>query len=151
MKRMGIVIEGVVLVVGCIFLLNQKDTREILITEEQELANTSLVFMLQDEEGNYISTNYITAYTNGTSTGSGVKVYEVGKTGDATKEVDRRGPDAYNWFNDIGRFLKSSEPFFERGGEYLNKASAGVFCSGGEDGTRYVGMSFRIVLPGETH
>ena len=65
MKRMGIVIEGVVLVVGCIFLLNQKDTREILITEEQELANTSLVFMLQDEEGNYNKSDTLpsTGYT----------------------------------------------------------------------------------------
>ena len=53
MKRMGIVIVGVVLVISCIFLLSKKDTKEILITEEQELDNTSLVFMLQDEEGNY--------------------------------------------------------------------------------------------------
>ena len=65
MKRMGIVIVGVVLVVGCIFLLNQKDTREILITEEQELDNTSLVFMLQDEEGNYNKSHTLpsTGYT----------------------------------------------------------------------------------------
>ncbi len=43
MKRMGIVIVGVVLVVGCIFLFSQKDTKEILITEEQELENTIYV------------------------------------------------------------------------------------------------------------
>ena len=65
MKRMGIVIVGVVLVVGCIFLFNQKDTKEILITEEQELNNTSLVFMLQDEEGNYNKSDTLpsTGYT----------------------------------------------------------------------------------------
>ena len=53
MKRMGIVLVGVVLIVGCIFLLSKKDTEKVMITEEQELNNTSLVFMLQDEEGNY--------------------------------------------------------------------------------------------------
>ena len=65
MKRMGLVIVGVVLVVCCIFLLSKKDTKEILITEEQELANTSLVFMLQDEEGNYHKSNTLpsTGYT----------------------------------------------------------------------------------------
>ena len=65
MKRMGIVLVGVVLVVGCIFLLSKKDTKEILITEEQELDNTSLVFMLQDEEGNYDKSDTLpsTGYT----------------------------------------------------------------------------------------
>ena len=33
MKRMGIVLVGIVLVIGCIFLFNQKDTKEILITD----------------------------------------------------------------------------------------------------------------------
>ena len=65
MKRMGIVLVGIVLVIGCIFLFNQKDTKEILITEEQELDNTSLVFMLQDEEGNYDKSDTLpsTGYT----------------------------------------------------------------------------------------
>ena len=69
MKRMGIVLVGIVLVIGCIFLFNQKDTKEILITEEQELDNTSLVFMLQDEEGNYHKSDTLpsTGYTFNTS------------------------------------------------------------------------------------
>ena len=69
MKRMGIVLVGIVLVIGCIFLFNQKDTKEILITEEQELDNTSLVFMLQDEEGNYDKSDTLpsTGYTFNTS------------------------------------------------------------------------------------
>ena len=53
MKRIGLVLVGVVLVIGGIFLFSKKDTEKVMITEEQELENTSLVFMLQDEEGNY--------------------------------------------------------------------------------------------------
>ena len=53
MKRIGLVLVGVVLVIGGIFLFSKKDTEKVMITEKQELENTSLVFMLQDEEGNY--------------------------------------------------------------------------------------------------
>ena len=53
MKKIGLVLVGVVLVIGGIFLFSKKDTEKVMITEKQELENTSLVFMLQDEEGNY--------------------------------------------------------------------------------------------------
>ena len=101
----------------------------------------------KDEEGNYISTKYITAYTNGTSTYSGVKVYEVGKIGDATKEVNVGAGD-YNWFNDTGYFLDSSNPFFRRGGGYSSGSFAGVFYSSRESGYSYSSNGFRVALPG---
>ena len=53
MKRIGLILVGGVLVIGGILLFSKKDTEKVMITEKQELENTSLVFMLQDEEGNY--------------------------------------------------------------------------------------------------
>ena len=117
------------------------------------LTNTSyggkMTAEAKDEEGNYISTKYITAYTNGTSTYSGVKVYEVGKIGDATKEVNVGAGDD-NWFSDYGYFLNSSYPFFERGGNYDGGSSAGVFCSNDGNGSNYSYDGFRVALPGAT-
>ena len=115
------------------------------------LTNTShggkMTAEAKDEEGNYISTKYITAYTNGTSTYGGVKVYEVGKIGDATKEVNV-GAGPYNWFSEYGYFLCSSSPFFSRGGRYRGGSSAGVFYSDYQIGYSYDNYGFRVALPG---
>ena len=76
------------------------------------------------------STKYATAYSNGTSTSSGTKIYEVGKTGDATKEVysGKVISGSYtNWNKDASNFLCLSFPFFERGGRYYDNVYAGVF------------------------
>ena len=117
------------------------------------LTNTSyggkMTAEAKDEEVNYISTKYITAYTNGTSISSGEKVYEVGKTGDATKEVNVGAGD-YNWFSDTGYFLSSSNPFFKRGGYYYRGSSVGVFSSYSDDGSNDYAYGFRVALPGAT-
>ena len=96
---------------------------------------------------NYISTKYITAYSNGTSTYSGTKIYDVGKVGDATKEV-YKGSGNYSWApnSDCAYFVYSSNPFFRRGGNYNSGANAGVFFSSNGTGSSYSNFSFRAVL-----
>ncbi len=93
------------------------------------------------------STKYKTAYTNGTDTNSGEKIYEIGKTGDATKEV-YLGSSSRNWNDDYSYILYSSAPFFTRGSGYDGGSGAGVFYSGAHSGEGYAGHSFRIVLGG---
>ena len=56
MKRIIIGLVGVVLIIGSIMFFS-KEEKPVLITDKQELDNTSLVFMLQDEEGNYVDEN----------------------------------------------------------------------------------------------
>ena len=91
------------------------------------------------------STKYATAYSNGTTTSIGTKIYEVGKTGDATKEVYTL-KNYSNWNNDQSAFLNSISPFFRRGGYYDNGSAAGVFFSRDNDGSYTYG--FRVVLAG---
>ena len=94
------------------------------------------------------STPYATAYTNGTSTYYGTKIYEVGKTGDATKEAFIGGNNTRNWNNDYSHFLYSSSPFFVRGGYCDDGSGAGVFLSGYGSGGGGSIYSFRVVLGG---
>ena len=89
------------------------------------------------------STKYTTAYSNGTSTYNGTKIYEVGKIGDALKETFA-GSNA--WFSDYANFACSSGPIFERGGNYRYGAIAGAFCSGNNHGNNLNHYSFRAVL-----
>ena len=96
---------------------------------------------------NYISTKYITAYSNGTFTYSGTKIYDVGKVGDATKEV-YKGSGNCSWApnSDCAHFVGSRNPFFKRGGYFYNGADAGVFYSYYSYGNRHSYNSFRAVL-----
>ena len=89
---------------------------------EKELLKKELETLLEKEKykakerDNYISTKYITAYNNGTSTHSGTKIYEVGKVGDATKEV-YKGTGNYSWSSnsDYFNFIYLDNPFSLRG------------------------------------
>ena len=79
----------------------------------------------KDKDNNYISTKYITTYSNGTDSNSGTKIYDICKTGEAIKETQR-------WFNDWDEIAYSRYAFFGRGGAYFGAASgmaAGVFSS----------------------
>ncbi len=92
------------------------------------------------------STEYATKYSNSsTTTSSGSKIYEVGKIGDATKEV-YIGGDQYNWFSDYSQFLYAGSPFFLRGGDYVNGSIAGSFYSNHYYGSSSNGLGFRVVL-----
>ena len=84
-----------------------------------------------------------TAYTNGTDVNSGEKIYEIGKTGDATKEV-YTGNGSINWNNDTSKFVYSGNPFFVRGGAIVNGKYAGVFQSDYNNNSG--GNGFRVVL-----
>ena len=53
MKKIGLVILGIGVLIGSIYLLTKQDNSKILIKEQVKQENTSLVFMLQDKEGNY--------------------------------------------------------------------------------------------------
>ena len=52
MKKIGIVLVGIVILVGVIYCL-PKEEKEVLI-EEKESTNTSLAFYLEQEDGNYL-------------------------------------------------------------------------------------------------
>ena len=77
------------------------------------------------------STRYATKYENTTSSYYGnTVIYNYGKVGDATKEVNTGG--AYsgtstttcnNWFSDYPNLAGSGTPFFVRGGRLFKKAS----------------------------
>jgi len=91
------------------------------------------------------STKYATKYSNNTTTNYGTKIYEVGKTGDATKETYKGSGDR-NWFTDYSFFLLASSPFFNRGGYYNSGSGAGVFYSSNSLGGDGNTDSFRVVL-----
>ena len=88
------------------------------------------------------STKFATKYNNTTGTSRGNKtIYEVGKVGDATKEVNTGGNSNTtntnfnnNWFSDYPNLANSGNPFFKRGGNYNNGSNAGVFYSNNTNG-----------------
>ncbi len=108
-------------------------------------ASSSLSYGNTFASTNGQSTPYATAYTNGTDTNSGEKIYEIGKTGDATKEVYS---GSGNWNNDYSYVVCLSVPFFRRGGDYIIGSDAGVFYSHIYDGNSTTYHSFRVVLGG---
>ena len=63
MKKVGIVLVGIVILVGVIYCL-PKEEREVLI-EEKENTNTSLAFYLEQEDGNFLESTNLpqTGYT----------------------------------------------------------------------------------------
>lgn len=101
----------------------------------------------KDSDGNYISTKYVTAYSNGTKTYYGSTVYQIGKNGDSTKEVYKGSENGYNgWYYDTCIFATSDGPFFNRGGYYSGSNSAGVFHSQRNQGAIVNTLSSRAVL-----
>ena len=92
------------------------------------------------------SSRYATRYYNKTGTSYiGTTIYQVGKTGDSTKET-YLGTGYYSWYSDYAHFTYAGYPFFERGGYYNGDMSAGVFCSNSAHGYGYSTISFRAVL-----
>ena len=100
----------------------------------------------KDKDGNYISTKYITLYSNKSDDQN--KVREVGKIGDATKEV-RKTSKGLAWFNELSWIHSTSRPFIDRGAYWAYSElgnSAGLFHSEISLGQYYVTESFRVVL-----
>ena len=95
--------------------------------------------------GEYISTKYITKYTNGTGDNNSItKTREVSKIGEGVKEI-RRKSDVYGWYGDYLHIVERSYPFHKRGGNYGASRGSGVFFvrNSNDKGNS---ISFRICL-----
>ena len=100
----------------------------------------------KDDSGNYISTKYVTAYSNGTEDKSGSStLFEIGKVGDATKET-RTTVEGINWFSDNSVFIIPNAPIFGRGGGAGEGIYDGIFYSDSTYGQSLAGVSFRLAL-----
>ena len=87
----------------------------------------------------------MTAYSNSTTDkSSATKLFEVGKVGDATKEV-RKTTESANWFSDNSVFIIPRATFFGRGGGQSAQYS-GIFYSDSTYGQALDSISFRIAL-----
>ncbi len=91
------------------------------------------------------STRYATRYYNKTGTYNGIVIYQVGKTGDSTKEI-YLGTGDCSWYDDYAHFAMSTFPFFVRSGGYDNSTNAGVFFSNYTGGYNATHVGFRTVL-----
>ena len=97
------------------------------------------------------STEYATKYSNNSNpeTREAVDIYNVGKTGDATKEVYTHKYVEYkyrNWKQDYSFFVYSVGPFFVRSGGRQGSPSVGIFFVNGFSGGADSLSSFRVVL-----
>ena len=75
-----------------------------------------------------------------------MQIYEVGKTGDATRESVSGSASVFSWNGDQAYIVVSKHPFSVRGGMHNNNSISGVFCSNFSDGESWEGYSFRVVL-----
>lgn len=91
------------------------------------------------------SSRYATRYYNATTTELGTTIYQVGKTGDATKEI-YYGAGDFGWNSDYLSFLSIYNPFFIRSGGYRSGSNAGVFFSGRSYGDGKIDFGYRTVL-----
>ncbi|NLL44698.1 MAG: type II secretion system protein [Mollicutes bacterium] len=80
---------------------------------------------------------YIDKYAYGTSSSD----YTRRKLGDATGET--RG-----WYSDFASFVRSSGPWFRRGGNYSSGTTAGAFTFSIGSGTSLSDDGFRLAVPG---
>ena len=119
--------------------------------KETYIANSSYGLNMtkeaKDEEGNYISTKYITKYTNGMNANDFTnKIFQISKIGDGIKEMR---VDSRSWFGDYSFEFSTVLIFSMYGGCCINDSGAGIFCVAGHDGgasTGYEYYGFRTVL-----
>ncbi len=91
------------------------------------------------------STKYITKYSNDVSNNSGDRLYILGKTGDASKEVNATNNRL--WLLDWGSIAYPNSPFGYRGGSWNSEENGyGIFSSGSHDGMGHVLFGTRTVL-----
>ena len=101
MKKVGIVLVGIVILVGVIYCL-PKEEREVLI-EEKENTNTSLAFYLEQEDGNYLESTSLpsTGYTLNTEksvcTNNTTPVWKENKL--YLNNLKDKGTSCYLYFN----------------------------------------------------
>lgn len=118
------------------------------------LTATNNVYMTEaakNASGNYVSTKYITVYSNDQDSFVGnATIHKTGKIGDNTKEVNQGGimPGSstelyWSWFHNSPSNVSTSLPFPVCGGSCSSKSGAGIFHYG--VGTSSVG-AMRVVL-----
>ena len=101
MKKVGIVLVGIVILVGVIYCL-PKEEKEVLI-EEKESTNTSLAFYLEQEDGNYLESTSLpgTGYTLNTEksvcTNNTTPVWKENKL--YLNNLKDKGTSCYLYFN----------------------------------------------------
>ena len=105
-------------------------------------------------ENNKVSTKFETKYRNEIDSGKGNEViYNVGITGDATKEVNMGGKyskessnASYNWNKDSADILYPLEPYMKRGGSSKDGELSGIYASAFDNGSGGTKIGFRTVL-----
>ncbi len=99
----------------------------------------------KNENNEYISTKYITAYTNDSDANSGTVLYNIGKIGDGTKEV-YQGTSLNGWLENLIQLCIKRDPIIVRGGYYNDGSVAGIFCSRYYYDSNNGYCTFRVVL-----
>ena len=66
--------------------------------------------------------------------------------GDAILEVSKAGYGSNSWNKDTSGYSYTNNPFFERGGNYGDKSSTGIFGFHNSTGSPYQSTTFRAVL-----
>ena len=89
---------------------------------------------------NYPSSKYYDKYSFSTSMSSRIR----SKLGDGIKEV--RKDSMSGWYSNTYLLAYPSNPWFTRGGFYLNGEGAGVFSSNGNGGSSYDSDSSRLII-----
>ena len=91
----------------------------------------------------YVNTYGIISSVNDSYT---QKAYNAGRLGDATGEVVLSTGGSGGWYNDYAFFPYSSDPWFDRGGDYDVGSNAGVFNFNVGNGDAYSNCSARATL-----
>ena len=76
--------------------------------------------------------------------GQGTPTKDTGHFGDAVYETSDTDTA---WYSDYSYFPNTSNPFFNRGGNYNNETNAGVFYFNNNTGNNNSNRSFRVVVP----
>ena len=68
------------------------------------------------------------------------------KIGDAIYETSTSGDESTSWYNDDSKIPCAHYPFYIRGGSYIAKSGAGLFCFSRSNGYSAYSVGFRSVL-----
>ncbi len=131
---------------GCYEYLAAFDTLGNIEKIEEADNGLKMTANAKDSNNNYVSTEYITIYSIGSNINSENYFYDVGKVGEATKEIYDVSSLA-NWFLDYASYTETSRAFFRAGGFYSNNSKAGIFYTSKDNGSDFSAYtSFRVIL-----
>lgn len=106
--------------------------------------------LTKDADGKYISTRFATAYENAERENRlPSKIYDIGKIGDATKEVMTENYSATSgafWNRDNSTYCAYTVPIWGRGGGAGEGYFSGLYYSDSTNGTGFSGVGTRYIL-----